>query len=98
MTFNFAQVRKVADEISATIDFQQSAFENRVVVCKNSSQSLFELSTFYNSLPELLSETAREIDIPNARVVYFPQLGFFITLDSSNEKPSGYELRVFLFK
>ncbi len=73
--------------IERTIDFDESRIENRISVKPRVDQRLDEVRHFYLELPEYLSNVARDLsecylglEIDSLSIVYFPQIGFLITI------------------
>ncbi|CAG8489217.1 10316_t:CDS:10 [Ambispora gerdemannii] len=86
-TFVVTELKDIGSVINDVIDFDESANENRVVVKLHIDEELDEMKRTYNGLDDFLSEVAREIatTIPSEfasslNVIYFPQLGYLITV------------------
>ncbi|KAJ3094971.1 MutS protein msh5 [Phlyctochytrium planicorne] len=85
--FHESGLREVGSLINNIVDFPESLKEDRVVVRNGVDNSLDEFKRMYHGLDDLLSIAAREISqiVPTEysralNVIYFPQLGFLITL------------------
>ncbi|KAG0190399.1 MutS protein msh5 [Apophysomyces sp. BC1034] len=83
-------LKKIGSDINNMIDFDQSSMEDRTIIKKRVDQELDILKEKYEGLDDFLLEVAQEIgsemrlDIAaTLNVVYFPQLGFFLTLPQS---------------
>ncbi|KAI9006039.1 muts domain V-domain-containing protein [Gaertneriomyces semiglobifer] len=86
-TFIISILKDVGSCINNVIDFDTSLDEQRFVVKAGVDQDLDELKRTYHGLDSLLSEVAAEISttIPSEfanqiNVIYFPQLGYLITI------------------
>ncbi|KAI9322167.1 DNA mismatch repair protein MutS [Dichotomocladium elegans] len=84
--------RRVGDAINETIDFAQSKAEGRVVVKQHVDPELDQLKDTYAGLDSVLLEVAEEIspELPPvlraiSNVVYFPQLGYFVSIGREHE-------------
>ncbi|GAA6050088.1 hypothetical protein NBRC10513_001384 [Rhodotorula toruloides] len=86
--YDVAQIKEIADMINDIIDWEESARQNgKVCVRPGVDATLDELRRKYNGLGSLLSKVAVEIsqEVPpgladELSVVYFPQLGYLITI------------------
>ncbi len=81
------QLQRVGRTIHDIVDLELSIEQHRTVVKRGVDERLDETKNHYDGMDHLLSRTAIEIvrtlppDInPNLNVIYFPQLGFHITL------------------
>ncbi|KAJ3280380.1 MutS protein msh5 [Borealophlyctis nickersoniae] len=81
------ELKDVGTYINNVIDFDESVNEARFVVKPHVDEELDELKRTYNGLDDLLSVVAREVStsIPqefsrSLNVIYFPQLGYLITI------------------
>ncbi|KAJ3057389.1 MutS protein msh5 [Rhizophlyctis rosea] len=86
-TFNAQHLKDVGSYINNVVDFDQSANEGRFVVKPQIDEELDELKRTYHGLDDLLSVVAKEVSksIPqefsrSLNVIYFPQLGYLITI------------------
>jgi hypothetical protein len=74
----------LARDIIATIDFDESARQDRVVVRGEVDHTLDHLRSQYQNLPSLLNDIAKDLSAmypyPALRCVFFPQSGFHIAL------------------
>ncbi|ORZ26614.1 DNA mismatch repair protein MutS, partial [Lobosporangium transversale] len=84
---NKAVEEKIAKLRENTLDFDESMIEGRCVVKHNVDEELDRMRSTYHGLDSFLSECAREISatIPSEftstiNVIYFPQLGYLITV------------------
>ncbi|KAF8475653.1 muts domain V-domain-containing protein [Kalaharituber pfeilii] len=78
--------------IDNTIDFDESALQQRVIVKPNVDSRLDNLRQTYAGLDSLLFDAARQVatDLPedvagSLNVVYFPQLGYLIVISVNPE-------------
>ncbi|KAF9124810.1 MutS protein msh5 [Mortierella sp. 14UC] len=78
--------------INDVLDFDESLIEGRCVVKKNVDEELDHMRQTYHGLDSFLSEIAKEISvtIPSdftsiINVIYFPQLGYLITVPKNPE-------------
>ncbi|PKC07226.1 hypothetical protein RhiirA5_500820 [Rhizophagus irregularis] len=85
-TFIVADLKDIGSYINV-IDFDESVKENRIVVKSHIDEELDHMKRTYDGLDDFLSEVAREISttIPSEfaltlNVIYFPQLGYLITV------------------
>ncbi|BGP33912.1 hypothetical protein JCM10296v2_005721 [Rhodotorula toruloides] len=86
--YDVAQIKEIADMINDIIDWEESARQKgKVCVRPGVDATLDELRRKYNGLGFLLSKVAVEIsqEVPpgladELSVVYFPQLGYLITI------------------
>ncbi|KAJ3248643.1 MutS protein msh5 [Chytriomyces hyalinus] len=85
--FDASLLKEVGGCINTVIDFELSSSETAVTVKHGVDQELDELKRSYNGLDDLLSRVAQEIaqTIPDSvsdalNVIYFPQLGYLITI------------------
>lgn len=76
------------------MDVEESKLQGRVVVRPRLFKDLDDLRQFYNDLPSYLSQVAKEISmelqgtgIESLNLVYFPQLGFLITIPLKDSLP-----------
>ena len=74
-------------EIELLVDFDESRVVNRVTIRPRVDLRLDELREFYAGLPDYLSAQAQQaslhysgLAIDSLSVVYFPQIGFLLTL------------------
>lgn len=84
-------LRDLGTMINTYIDFDESESEDRFVVKHNVDEELDEMKRAYAGLDDLLSEVARDEvhKVPinwrkSLSVVYFPQLGYLISLPLSD--------------
>ncbi|KAK9447277.1 DNA mismatch repair protein MutS [Limtongia smithiae] len=92
-TFAADQLRRVCDIIHDIIDFDMSRIENRIVVKPTVDDALDELKRQYDSIEDLLRQTARRVALPLTPLLpppyntsplevidtaYVPQLGFLV--------------------
>lgn len=89
-------LQNVGRSINDIVDRELSIDQNRTVVKRGVSDNLDDLKNIYDGMDDLLSRTAVEIarTLPDhiaveLNVVYFPQLGYHITLpiDSDTRQP-----------
>ncbi|KAA8906732.1 muts domain V-domain-containing protein [Sphaerosporella brunnea] len=97
-TFEVPDLTDIGQIITDTIDFEESANVNRVVVKEAVDPRLDEMRRLYAGMGDMLSEVARQItasaDLPgnvvNAlNVIYFPQIGYLVVVPSVTRTPSG---------
>ncbi|KAF2639892.1 hypothetical protein P280DRAFT_402438 [Massarina eburnea CBS 473.64] len=74
-------------KIHATVDFEASAEESRTVIVEGVDAELDEMKRTWNGLDDMLLQVARSLseNIPSAaqislNVLYFPQIGFLVTV------------------
>ncbi|KAF8244532.1 hypothetical protein K440DRAFT_513134, partial [Wilcoxina mikolae CBS 423.85] len=88
-TFAVIYLQNVGQMIADTIDFDESAQANRVVVKSNVDTQLDEMRRMFAGMGDMLSEVARQITTSAAlprniattlNVIYFPQIGYLITV------------------
>ena len=96
--FNLTLLCHIGQRINDIVDFDQSAVMGTFTVKPMVNARLDELRNTYDALPEYLSHVVHElaIDIPGLNVVYFPQLGFLITIPTEHSSlvPSNCTLQV----
>ncbi|KND00198.1 MutS family protein MSH5 [Spizellomyces punctatus DAOM BR117] len=85
--FVVQELKEVGSFVNKAVDFDASVNEGRVVVKPHVDDELDELKRTYHGLDDLLSQVAHEISdtIPkefstSLNVIYFPQLGYLITI------------------
>ncbi|KAJ3125773.1 MutS protein msh5 [Nowakowskiella sp. JEL0407] len=90
--FDTEALREVCTYINDVIDFGNSKLESRYIVNPHVSEELDALKRTYDGLGDFLSQVAREISprIPTKyaktiNVLYFPQLGFLVTIPLSED-------------
>jgi len=83
-SFHLAQVGR---KITEVVDFDESRLQHRTVVCPHIDIELDQLKCDYNGLESMLSAIGREIAKtvpasfqPTLNVIYFPQIGFLISV------------------
>ncbi|KAI9018714.1 DNA mismatch repair protein MutS [Phycomyces nitens] len=94
-------LRKLGTDINDTIDFGKSSVENRVVVNSRIDRDLDLLKKKYEALDDYLLRITQEmsVDMPIGigamlNVVYFPQLGFLVTLPQTIPSyPTDFEMQ-----
>ncbi|KAL0080660.1 muts domain V-domain-containing protein [Phycomyces blakesleeanus] len=94
-------LRTLGTDINDTIDFGQSSTENRVVVNTRINKDLDLLKKKYEALDDYLLSITQDMsaDMPIGigamlNVVYFPQLGFLVTLPYTiTSYPKDFELQ-----
>ncbi|CAG8583268.1 1562_t:CDS:10 [Funneliformis caledonium] len=86
-TFVVSDLKNIGSYINDVVDFDESVEENRIVIKPHIDEKLDYMKRTYDGLNELLSDIAREIstNIPTEfsstlNVIYFPQLGYLITV------------------
>lgn len=82
--FHLAQVGR---KISETVDLEKSALERRTVILPGINEELDQLKRTLDGLESFLNEVARKLsekmpsDIRGTlNVIYFPQIGFLVTV------------------
>ncbi|TPX68056.1 hypothetical protein SpCBS45565_g03372 [Spizellomyces sp. 'palustris'] len=85
--FVVQELKEVGSYVNKAVDFDASVNEGRVVVKPHVDDELDELKRTYHGLDDLLSHVAHDISntIPkefstSLNVIYFPQLGYLITI------------------
>ena len=83
-SFHLAQVGR---KITEVVDFDESRLQHRTIVCPHIDIELDQLKHDYNGLESMLSAIGREIAKtvpanfqPTLNVIYFPQIGFLISV------------------
>ncbi|KAJ3031736.1 UNVERIFIED_CONTAM: MutS protein msh5 [Siphonaria sp. JEL0065] len=86
-TFDPNALQQVGCQINNVIDFEASSTETNIVVKLGIDQELDELKRLFDGMDDLLSNVAHEVakTIPDnlsdwLNVIYFPQLGYLITI------------------
>lgn len=84
------QLQRIGKMIHDVVDLESSIEQHRTVAKRGIDERLDEIKNFYNGMEKLLSQVAVEIgrDIPafiKLNVIYFPQLGFHITVPMNEE-------------
>ncbi|KAI9494539.1 DNA mismatch repair protein MutS [Zychaea mexicana] len=103
-TIDTGILRNVGTAIDEVLDFHQSKIEGRLVVKDNYDADLDHLRETYSGLDAILLSVSQEISYnmspniaPLCNVVYFPQLGYLITLpihlEYSIDPRWGFELQ-----
>ncbi|KAF9141882.1 MutS protein msh5 [Mortierella sp. GBA39] len=99
--FAVEELMNMGTNINGVLDFDESVIEGRCVVKRNVDEELDSMRKNYHGLDVFLSEIAKEISvtIPSdftsiINVIYFPQLGYLITVPRNPEWKSeeDYEL------
>lgn len=92
----FQQLAQVGKRISDIIDFEQSEQQHRTVVQRGIDDELDNMKRTYDGIEELLSQVANYIadQVPavlgaNINVIFFPQIGFLITVPIDPESGHG---------
>ncbi|KAF9571647.1 MutS protein msh5 [Mortierella alpina] len=85
--FTVKDLMDIGANINDVVDFDESVIEGRCVVKHNVDEELDHMRQTYHGLDSFLSEIAKEISmtIPSdfasvINVIYFPQLGYLITV------------------
>ncbi|ELT91413.1 hypothetical protein CAPTEDRAFT_89832 [Capitella teleta] len=79
----------IAELISSTVDFDESAAQNRFKVKLSVNDKLDELNRTYSGLPDFMTKVAsRELDklndpIKECNVIYLPQLGYLLAIPAA---------------
>lgn len=78
---------QVGRKISETVDLEKSIVERRTVILPGISEELDQLKRTLDGLESLLDEVARKLSekMPSdiratLNVIYFPQIGFLVTV------------------
>ncbi|KAJ3149151.1 MutS protein msh5 [Geranomyces variabilis] len=86
-TFTGDELKQIGHIITNMVDFDSSLSEARFVVKPHVDDELDEMKRTYHGLDDLLSQVAHEISATMSRefatslnVIYFPQLGYLITV------------------
>jgi DNA mismatch repair protein MSH5 len=92
-TFDVERLGSLGTMISDTIDFEQCAFHNHIVIKYTVDTELDELKRAYEGIESMLSNVAAEMVArssfdPRVRinVIYFPQIGYLTTIDAKSEE------------
>lgn len=104
--FNEQLIADILATIIGVVDFVQSEAQGRVVVRSHVNPDLDGLRERYHNLPDFLSNIVKRIAdrvsspiISTINVVYFPQLGFLVTIPLDNGREAediqepGFELQ-----
>ncbi|KAF2686455.1 hypothetical protein K458DRAFT_476351 [Lentithecium fluviatile CBS 122367] len=85
--FESYHLAQVGRRISETVDLEKSAEESRTVILQGIDEELDQMKQVFTGLPDLLNQVARKISekVPSnlqgsLNVVYFPQIGFLVTV------------------
>ncbi|KAF2145739.1 uncharacterized protein K452DRAFT_244048, partial [Aplosporella prunicola CBS 121167] len=94
--FEGPRLAQVGRKISEVVDFEQSAEQRRTVVLNGVDEQLDNMKRTYDGIEHLLSQVARHIaeQVPTTisaelNVIFFPQLGFLITVPYNTETECG---------
>ena len=84
------QLQRVGKMVHDVVDLEASIEQHRTVAKRGTDEKLDEIRNVYDGMEELLSQVAIEIgrNIPGyikLNVIYFPQLGFHITVPVNEE-------------
>lgn len=83
------QFHIISKKINSIIDFDESQFESRFVVKQFVDPELDAMKKIYHGLESTLSQVACEIvnetNLRDLNVIYFPQLGYLITLPNNGQ-------------
>ncbi|KAJ3163330.1 MutS protein msh5 [Geranomyces variabilis] len=86
-TFTGDELKQIGHIITNMVDFDSSLSEARLVVKPHVDDELDEMKRTYHGLDDLLSQVAHDISATMSRefatslnVIYFPQLGYLITV------------------
>ncbi|KAG0215910.1 MutS protein msh5 [Mortierella sp. NVP41] len=105
--FAIEDLMDIGKYINDVLDFDESVIEGRCVVKRNVDEDLDNMCQTYHGLDSFLSEVAKEISatIPSdftsiINVIYFPQLGYLITVPMNPEWKSeeDYQLEGLTYK
>jgi len=97
-TFAVFYLQNIGQMIVDTIDFEESAEVNRVVVKSNVDAQLDEMRRMFAGMGDMLSEVARQITASAAlpgniaaalNVIYFPQIGYLVTVPGVTRTPAN---------
>jgi DNA mismatch repair protein MSH5 len=85
--FESYHLAQLGRKINQTIDFDKSAEESRTVILPGIDEELDAMKRTLNGLDSLLNEVARKLSerMPSdlratLNVIYFPQIGFLVTV------------------
>lgn len=90
-SFDTESIQAVGQMITDTIDFEQSQDLGRVVVKDGVDERLDTLRYQYNGMEDMLGRAARDLadsifpegaNQPSLNIVYFPQIGYLISVPS----------------
>ena len=84
------QLQRIGKMVHDVVDLESSIEQHRTVAKRGIDEKLDEIKNVYDGMEELLSQVAIEIGrgIPayiKLNVIYFPQLGFHITVPTNEE-------------
>lgn len=96
-TADMQALQRIGQDITDTIDFEESALQGRVVTKQHIDEKLDEMKRSYDGMESMLSEVAREIAVTLPaevqtllNVIYFPQIGYLLVMPSVPETmPDG---------
>lgn len=85
-----SQLQRIGKMVHDVVDLEATIEQNRTVTNRGTDEKLDEIKNVYDGMEELLSQVAVEIgrNIPGyikLNVIYFPQLGFHITVPVTKE-------------
>ncbi|KAF9297295.1 MutS protein msh5 [Linnemannia elongata] len=90
--FAVEELMNMGTYINDVLDFDESVIEGRCVVKRNVDEELDSMRNNYHGLDVFLSEIAKEISVTipsdftsTINVIYFPQLGYLITVPRNPE-------------
>lgn len=95
-TFDTQALQRVGTSVHNIVDLELSIEQNRTVIKRGINDELDEIKNTYDGMDELLSTAAWEIArtlpahiAPKLNVIYFPQLGYHITvpMDPATRQP-----------
>ncbi|KAF1841047.1 uncharacterized protein K460DRAFT_420875 [Cucurbitaria berberidis CBS 394.84] len=85
--FDGQRLAQVGSQISKTVDFEKSAEESRTVILPGIDEELDQIKRTLDGLEAFLNEVARKLSerMPSdlratLNVIYFPQIGFLVTV------------------
>ncbi|KIK91641.1 hypothetical protein PAXRUDRAFT_796689 [Paxillus rubicundulus Ve08.2h10] len=98
---NVGDFKEVGNDVNDTIDWEQSAEAGRVCIRPHVDEELDQRKHVYRGIDSVLSKVAEQIShtVPadyaeSLNVVYFPQLGFLITVPMREEWESETGIQV----
>ena len=91
-SFQGFHLAQVGGKISETVDFENSAEDSRTVILPGVDENLDQMKRALDGLESLLDQVAIQLSAsmpPNAssslNVIYFPQIGFLVTVPLDHE-------------
>jgi DNA mismatch repair protein MSH5 len=90
--FDVQKLQRIGKAVHEIVDLEPSIEQHRTIVKRGVSERLDEIKDIYDGMDDMLSEAAVAITRtlpadfePNLNVIYFPQLGYHITVPINTE-------------